>query len=309
MGVSGGPFRLPILLLRSQKPRIVTMAKRRDMTDTFVQWGFDARGWSHCTRRSYAYRIRAADKWLRVHRGGLLRANQKDLAEYLASRPPCARTRNGIRAALVAFYAFTIQAGNRATNPATGIPRLREARHLPKALEADQAAAITRAAQAAEPMIAALVLGLLFQGLRREEARTLTWAQVERRFLRVRGKGARDRDLPVHEIWAAALVVWRAACTDPQWVFPSPLHPGRPVSTRWIGDRVKEVGQAARVKGLHPHQLRHTFATGMLDSGADVRDVQGAMGHSSIATTGIYLRVRPMRLVEAFARLRFEEAS
>ena len=272
----------------------------------FRAWGFDVRGWRESTRNAYAKRVAAGDRWLHSHRGVCISAaSRDDLRAWLAQLPPNARTRNHSRNALVGFYAFLTDTGGRPDAPTDGIGALPEPASVPKALQHDVATAVLDAAAEFGRMWDAMVALLLYAGLRASEVRTLEWNQVQGDWLMVEGKGGKQRMLPIAPEAATPLRAWRSECTDARWVFPSPRVPDQPLSDGWLRRKVRDIGHAAGITGLHPHALRHTAATALLEHGADVRTVQEFLGHASLQTTQIYTRVRPERLLEAVGRLTY----
>ena len=114
--------------------------------------------------------------------------------------------------------------------------------------------------------------------------------------------------MPIHPDLAVALGKWHVECPSARWVFPSPRDPDRQASFTWIRDHVESIGDTVGVD-LHPHALRHTAATRLLETGADLRTVQEFLGHASLATTTVYTKIRPARLVEAMRRMTYEEES
>ena len=265
----------------------------------FERWGFDVKGWSPRTRESYLYRVKAAEKWLTTNlNASLVFVSMDELRTYFFSTAPVARTRNNTRQALIGFYDFLIYQGIRDDNPAKSLPRIKEPESIPKALEVEEAHKVLKASHLFGEMIAALVAFFLFVGVRLEETRTLRWSQLDldNGWVRFTAKGGQERVLPLHDAAVEALRKWKVRAEDPEWVFPSPVNPGKPISRAWIWDRIREVGEMAGVQGLHPHKLRHTFATRFLEEGADIRTVQEALGHKNIQTTTIYTKVRPVQL-------------
>lgn len=272
----------------------------------FRAWGFDALGWREGTRNAYAKRIAAGDRWLHAHRGiCVTAASRDDLRAWLSQLPPNPHTRNHSRNALVGFYRFLADTSARVDDPTTGIGALPEPASVPKALSQVVAGDVLDAAAGFGPMWDALVALLLFAGLRASEVRTLQWVQVQGEWLMIEGKGGKQRMLPIAPPAAERLAAWRAECTDARWLFPSPRIPDRPLSDGWMRGKVRAIGDAAGIVGLHPHALRHTAATELLERGADVRTVQEFLGHASLQTTQIYTKVRPERLLEAVGRLTF----
>ncbi|HXP89709.1 MAG TPA: tyrosine-type recombinase/integrase [Fibrobacteria bacterium] len=149
---------------------------------------------------------------------------------------------------------------------------------------------------------AALVLELLWgSGLRLAELVGLDWRDVDlgARQLRVLGKGRKERLVPLTDPAVRSLEAWRAEATG-----PGPVFPGR--SGR-IGRRTieRDVQAAMATVGNGgpdwPHALRHSFATHLLDGGADLVSVKELLGHSDLATTQVYTHVSVDRLRKAYA--------
>jgi integrase/recombinase XerC len=117
----------------------------------------------------------------------------------------------------------------------------------------------------------------------------------------VQGKGGKDRMLPVGTKLLEVLRAWIAGRRD-GLVFPSPR--GGRLSERTIQLRLGALGKLAILpRALKPHTLRHTFATRLLERGANIREAQELLGHESVATTEIYAHVAPDRLRGAVERL------
>lgn len=287
----------------------MSRSRRIELFQAFRAWGFDHRGWSASTRIHYAQTAQRADLWLVENRHtSLVFATEADIRAFLFITPATARSRNGIRAALVAFFDFAISEGFRSDNPADELPRLKVPRSVPKALDVDQVRILVKVCHTLFPRDEALMLLLIYCGLRREEVRTLRWRDVqgEAAWLTFSGKGSVERAVPVHPDAARALMRWHMAATSADYVFCSPRDAGKPMSKTGVRDLVRWVGEEAHIPNLHPHVLRHTVATRMLEQGASLRDVQEFLGHASPNTTAIYTRVRPANLEEAASRLDFD---
>lgn len=269
------------------------------MLREFHAWMYDERGYATTTRDNYRRRCAAAWRWTHhTHALPLHRAKADHLRSWLATLPPTASSRNVSRQALLAFGGFLTATRGRA-NHAAGIPALRYPRRIPSALTSVQVAAILAAATG--PRERALLSVLFHSAMRATEVRTLTWAQLsDPGWVRFVAKGGQQRVVPLHEQAVADLAAWRSSCTDPTWVWPSPVTDG-PISETTMRRIVRAVGDAAGVPGMHPHLARHTLATELLEQGADVRLIQELLGHASLATTQIYTKVRPERLAAAVA--------
>ncbi len=175
----------------------------------------------------------------------------------------------------------------------------------------EDARRLVKVSQLFGPMERALVVTLLYSGLRRDELRTLEWRGVadNAEWISVTGKGRKERQVPLHEDAQEALMSWRAWSNNPLWVFPSTRYPDRPMSTTWLARVIREVGEAAGIERLHPHALRHTVATRMLERGGNLRAVQEFLGHSNPNTTATYTKVRPAKVKESADLLDFDEAA
>lgn len=286
----------------------MTIKQRARVFDAFDRWGFDVKGWSQKTRVDYFGWASRSDAWLVKHRNtNLVAAEQQDIKAYIWSLPANASTRNHARQALINFGEFMVEQGLAREIAAANIPRLPEPEPIPKALSRQNALAIRGAARRLGPMLDALVTVFLFCALRHQEARTLEWRNVdlEDGYVRFWGKGGKEASVPLHPEAIRTLLGWRDACPSPQWVFPSPRDPGRTVSKTWVQTHIRLVGDAAGVLELHPHKLRHTTATRLIERGADIMTVKEFMRHSSVSTTQRYLRVRNPRVREAATRLDF----
>jgi len=144
-------------------------------------------------------------------------------------------------------------------------------------------------------------------GLRISELCTLQAQDIDwtGRLLRVRGKGKKERVLPVGEPALQAIrMYWQRLARTPggeEPVFQARAAKLRPVSARDLQLRLKKyVAIAGLDPQLTPHKLRHSYATHMLDAGADLRSVQELLGHAHLVTTQVYTHVTTERLKKAY---------
>lgn len=282
---------------------------RRLLFLKFGQWGSDERGWSIQTREQYIWCIDHADRWLQERKNtSVVWAKTPELKGYLFSLPPNARTRNHRRQALVAFGAFLVEEGHTDVNHALMLPRVPETRRLPKGLSPRKARALEKASRDFGPKVELLIAVLLYSGLRRTAACSLEWSQFESNYEYVRfvNKGGDESVKYVHPKVRDLLKAWLQQCPDARWVFPSPQRNGHHLTAHWVEWAVKRVGEEAGLK-VHPHQLRHTAATRLLELGADIREVQEFLDHASLSSTQIYTRVRPKRLKRSIDALDYAE--
>jgi integrase/recombinase XerC len=211
-------------------------------------------------------------------------------------------------AAWRSFSRFCLRRGVIASDPARALASPRLPRRLPRTLPAnDLARALDRLARADDrsaPRDRALLELAYSSGLRLSELVGLNRGDVDANagLVRVRGKGRRERIVPVGEgalRAVAAVLEARAGARRDEPVFAGPR--GTRLSGRTVQRVVKRrLADVARGLGVTPHALRHSFASHMLDRGADLRAIQEMLGHRSLATTQVYTHVSRSRLLAAY---------
>jgi len=213
-------------------------------------------------------------------------------------------------ASLRSFYAFGQREGWVRTNPAKPLRSPRRPRKLPRFLTGEEIARLLAAPvpAAAGGLRDRAILELMYSsGVRVGELAKLDDADLDldNATVRVRGKGRRERLGIVGSHARAALRAWLAA--RPPAVTPGRTQPlftnksGRRLSVRGVARMLDKHLAAAGLAGrASPHTLRHSFATHLLDAGADIRSVQELLGHKSLVTTQIYTHVTTRKLLAAF---------
>jgi len=259
------------------------------------------------TIAAYGSDLRLASEFLS---GRLGEADEADLERLGTQWQPLARATAARKsAALRRFYAFLADEQLRADDPGAALPRPAAARPLPKILstiEVDRLfAAIAERIARAPPdprdlRLSALVELLYGSGLRASELVGLQRNAVapDRPYLILKGKGGRERLVPISDRARAAVAAWRTHVdADRPWLFPSGKgHLSRVRLYQILRGLAAEAGIAP--ERVSPHVLRHAFATHLLEGGADLRALQAMLGHADIATTEIYTHVDSRRLVE-----------
>ena len=211
------------------------------------------------------------------------------------------------------FFQWLLKHGRVVANPAAGVRAPRAPRKLPQVLDVDEAVALVEVPT--DPPLGlrdrALLELFYSSGLRLSELRLLRWRDLdlEQGLVTVLGKGSRQRTVPVGSHACRALGEWR---TDPAaggapGSMPgpdAPVFPGRggaPISARAIQLRLRALGQRQGLfKHVHPHMLRHSFASHVLESSGDLRGVQELLGHADIATTQIYTHLDFQHLAKVY---------
>ena len=259
------------------------------------------------TLLAYGSDLRGASE---VLGGALVDANAAGLqtlgGEWMAlSRTSVARKSSVLRR----FFAFLEEEGIRRDDPSDALPRPAVRRALPRVLShqdvdrlfaALEARRQDRHGDALTLRLIALFELLYGSGLRATELVSLPRHALrgDRPFLILRGKGGRERLVPISDRARAAVADWSAHVPEDQpWLFPSGHgHLSRVRLFQLVRELAGEAGVPPQ--RISPHVLRHAFATHLLEGGADLRALQTMLGHADIATTQIYTHVDSARLVE-----------
>lgn len=215
-------------------------------------------------------------------------------------------------AALRSFYRFLCERKGLAANPLLQVSLPKASKTLPVFLTTTQIDALLRAPLAAEPEQQApewmpwrdaAILELFYSsGLRLAELASLDVRDIDpyNETVRVLGKGSRERVVPVGEPALRAIQEYRQkARVQAGPLFLSKLRKRLGAASIWVLVK-KYLRLAAIPVPASPHKLRHSFATHMLDAGADLRSVQSLLGHASLSTTQIYTHVTTERLKRAY---------
>lgn len=222
------------------------------------------------------------------------------LQAYMQSLAPALSPRSAARhlSCLRQFHRFLMQSGVRADDPTELLDSPRRAPSLPKFLtEAEVDALLAAAARKGLVPLAALEM-LYATGLRVSELLALPRSALagDARWLDIRGKGGKERIVPLSEAARAAAGAMVAGAKRSRWLFPG--RGTAPMTRQGFALQLKGVALAAGLDPgrVSPHVLRHSFASHMLARGADLRSLQVLLGHSDIATTQVYTHVLAERL-------------
>jgi site-specific recombinase XerD len=219
-------------------------------------------------------------------------------AELFKKRKLAASTVTVYLAALRFFYTKTLKKGWSAAET----PYPKRAEHVPSILSQEEVARLIDAA--GTPFHRTLLMTLYATGVRRAELTHLKITDVDSQRMVVHiqgGKGRKDRDVMLSpKLLKELREHWRRLRRKPSaWLFPgNRWHTGdTPIDTKVVWYACKEAAQRAGLqKDVHPHTLRHCFATHLLEQGADLRNIQMLLGHNDLEQTTIYLHVSERRL-------------
>ena len=203
------------------------------------------------------------------------------------------------------LYRWLLKQGRIAADPCAGVRAPKAARALPQVLDVDEAVALVELPTDAPLGLRDRALLELFysSGLRLSEVCGLRWRDLdfEQGLVSVLGKGSKQRIVPVGSHARNALQEWQQAShgASAQFVFPG--RAGKQISSRAIQLRIKQLATRQGVyKRIHPHLLRHSFASHMLESSGDLRGVQELLGHADISTTQIYTHLDFQHLAKVY---------
>jgi integrase/recombinase XerC len=210
--------------------------------------------------------------------------------------------------ALRTFFRYLLREQIVTSNPANSVTAPKTARRLPKTLTADQATQLVTREDRAPLMLRDRALWELMysSGLRLSEVVNLNLAELDlpSGIVRVTGKGKKVRDVPVGAKACEVLRVWlssRQQVTDKDEPAVFVTRNGERLTGRAIQARLRQwsVKQGMEVP-VHPHMLRHSFASHVLESSGDLRAVQEMLGHANISTTQIYTHLDFQHLASVY---------
>jgi site-specific recombinase XerD len=207
--------------------------------------------------------------------------------------------------AVRAFFSDLAKRGILDSNPAVGAPQPKRPKRLPRAIPAGALSDMLDAMDGSNPIDLrdrALLEVLYGTGMRVSELASLTISSIgESSFIHVKGKGGRERSIPLGGAARRSLQTY--------------IEEARPLietkkssAALWLGVRGGALGQRGirtivrKRIGSYPHALRHSYATHLLENGADLRSVQDLLGHAELATTEIYTAVTRKHLTETYER-------
>ena len=296
--------------------------------------GLAARDASEHTQRAYRTAVGTYLSWLSERGVDWRQPDRAALRAYLA-RLASTNARRSVAqrlAAIRSFHRFAVRAGLAPGDPWGAIATPRLPRRLPRVLEVDQVGRLLAAVDAElagasdDPRRAQIATAIALRdraivevayaaGLRISElaGAALSSIDLRRAEIRVTGKGRKERVGLLGRPAVAALATYleearrillarRLADSGPEPTVVFLNHRGDGLGVRGLRFRIDRLCRLAGLPaGVSPHTLRHSFATHLLDGGADLRVVQELLGHESLATTQVYTHVSPARLRTAYA--------
>jgi integrase/recombinase XerD len=291
-----------------------------DLTEQFLVHIGVERGLASSTVSAYTNDLASYVSWLQGEGIEKLSAvSSQDVEAYIASKADLsARTRARHLAAIHEFHKFALTQGAITADVSERVKPPKASKDLPDVLTVDEVDALLKAASPGEgtdPVSLrdrALLEFMYACGARVSEAvgTDINDIDMEHKLTRLTGKGDKQRLVPIGSYAVTALTEYFNAGRGPLMrkakgpqersaVFLNKR--GNRLSRQSVWEILQVCAQRAGItKKIHPHSLRHSFATHLIQGGADVRTVQELLGHASVTTTQIYTHISPVGLIEAY---------
>ena len=237
-----------------------------------------------------------------------IRAYLAHLARRRLSRSSSARHLSALRT----FFRYLVREGVVPANPARTVATPKREKHLPAVMQPADIAVLLEQPEPSAPLGARDLawLELLYaSGLRISELVGIDVDDLElrSRLVKVHGKGSKERIVPFGSKAEAALRAWLAVrgtvSTDAEEQAVFVNHRGGRITTRSVRRLFDRYLRSAALRaGISPHTLRHSFATHLLNAGADLRSIQELLGHASLSTTQKYTHLNDWQLIEVYRK-------
>ncbi|MEO1530050.1 MAG: tyrosine recombinase XerC [Planctomycetota bacterium] len=287
----------------------------------FMRYLVNERNASELTIKSYREDLLGFVDWIEASRGSVPKLNSlspQDLRAFQAALQKADYARTTISrklAALRSFFKFAMREGLTPSNPAKPLRNPRRQRKLPHVLSDEEVGRLLVAppANRTDGLRDRAILETMYSaGLRVSELVGMQDGDIDRaqQIVRIRGKGRKERICPLGSFAIKAIDAYAAKRTrsEPTEALgrQAPVFVnrfGNGLTTRSVGRMLEKYLAAASLDSqTSPHTLRHSFATHLLDRGADIRSVQELLGHKSLATTQIYTHVSAASLLQVYER-------
>lgn len=285
-------------------------ADRLLLIDRFLDWLKVVKHLSARTIAAYRDDLHALNQYLQLN---LPMSSWAELGIETVRAHVAAAHRGGLSgtslqrrlSAIRSFYRYLIREGQAKANPASAVRAPKSPRKLPNVLDVDELGAFLNLPGSAPLTLRDKAMFELFysSALRLAELCALTWADYDASagMVRVLGKGAKTRIVPVGSQAAAALSAWREVSAGGGAGPVFTARHGAAIAPRSVQARLKHWAQEQGVwKRLHPHLLRHSCASHLLESSGNLRAVQEMLGHADIATTQIYTHLDFQHLARVY---------
>lgn len=286
--------------------------QQRDLVKEFLAYIQVEKGLARHTLESYGRDLKRLEAWAAKAGQPVQDLTRPDLRKWIANLSREGLAPSSIARAVSAargFFRFLMLDGHRKQQPTEDLDTPQRFAYLPKFLTEDEINRLFAAPDIATPegiRDRALFELMYAAGLRVSEVVALKETDIELHagLVKAHGKGSKERRVPmgksaIHWLQQYAGVKASYGRSPSPFVF---LHAGRPLSRQFAWAAIKRYAEKAGLKDVSPHTLRHSFATHLMQHGADSRSVQALLGHSDISTTQIYTHITDRHLRKAYDR-------
>lgn len=288
------------------------MTSDRDFIKEFLSYIQVEKGLARHTLESYARDLARLDSWATANRKPVVDLTRPDLRKWIASL-----TRDGLAPSSVArtvsavrgFYKFLMLDGHLKRHPAEDLDTPQRLSYLPRFLTEDEINRLLAAPDIStdEGIRDRAILEIMYAtGLRVSELVSLKESDIDLQagLVVCHGKGNKERRVPLGKSaihWLQQYGAVKAAHGKAHSLYMF-LHRGKPFNRHFAWSLIKKYSERIGIDRVSPHTLRHSFATHLLQHGADSRSVQALLGHSDISTTQIYTHITDLHLQSAYRR-------
>ena len=285
---------------------------QRDFLREFLTYIQVEKGLARHTLESYARDLARLNDWTIKNKKELSQLTRQDLRLWIASLSKEGLAPSSVARAVSSargFFRFLMLDGHMRRHPAEDLQTPQRFAHLPEFLTIEEVDQLLRAPDVttSEGLRDRAILEVLYAaGLRVSELVALKQSDLDFNagLVVCFGKGSKERRVPIGKSaiqWTQKYASSRAGygkSNVPQMF----VHRGKPLTRHFVWSMVKKYARQCGVKEISPHTLRHSFATHLLQNGADSRSVQALLGHSDISTTQIYTHMTNRHLRAAYDR-------
>lgn len=290
----------------------LTTTQQRDLAKEFLTYIQVEKGLARHTLKSYATDLKRLESWAAQSGKSLPNLTRADLRKWIASLSREGLAPSSIARAVSAargFFRFLMMDGHIKTQPTEDLDTPQRFAYLPRFLTEDEIDRLFAAPDisTAEGLRDRTMIELLYAaGLRVSELVGLKQTDIEIHagLVLCHGKGSKERRVPIgksaiHWLRQYAAVKASYGADNSLFLF---LYRGRPLTRQFAWSMIKRYAEQAGLQNVSPHTLRHSFATHLLQHGADSRSLQALLGHSDISTTQIYTHITDRHLRNAYDR-------
>ena len=288
------------------------LARERDLVKEFLNYVQVEKGLSRNTLESYARDLNRLDRWSNRSGKAIPELTRSDLRKWIAQLSKEGLAPSSVARAVSAargLFRFLMLDGHIKGHPTDDLDTPQRFAYLPQFLTEEEINRLLAAPDVSTEMGVrdrALLELMYAAGLRVSELVSMkqTDVDINSGLVSCHGKGSKERRVPIGKSaihWLQRYSSVKAAYGKPALPFLF-LNRGKPLTRQFAWAMIKRYAAQAGVKDISPHTLRHSFATHLLQNGADSRSVQALLGHSDISTTQIYTHITDRRLRDTYDR-------